>query len=114
MGKPDSDSRVMRHSLRSVPFPIMRTVRGGLFALPVALLVASAPAQATAPTPVGGALLGSSGTVVSTAAPALPRTVAASWLVADLETGEVLASRNPHGRFAPASTMKTLTAHTLI
>jgi D-alanyl-D-alanine carboxypeptidase (penicillin-binding protein 5/6) len=40
--------------------------------------------------------------------------VAAGWLVADLDTGEVLAAKDPHGRYAPASTLKVLTAETLI
>lgn len=92
----------------------MRTVRGALFALPLTLLIAAAPAHSTSSAPVGGAQLGTRGTVVAPGAPSLPRTVAESWLVADLDTGEVLASKNPHGRFAPASTMKALTATTLI
>ena len=51
------------------------------------------------------------------AAPApkpLPRLSAASYLLADLETGEVLAARNPHGRLRPASTLKVLTALTVL
>jgi len=50
-------------------------------------------------------------------APALPRPSAlpaSSWLVANLTTGEVLAAKNPHGKYLPASTLKTLTALTLI
>jgi D-alanyl-D-alanine carboxypeptidase (penicillin-binding protein 5/6) len=35
-------------------------------------------------------------------------------VIADLETGQVLAAKNPHGRYLPASTLKTLTAVTLI
>jgi D-alanyl-D-alanine carboxypeptidase (penicillin-binding protein 5/6) len=31
-----------------------------------------------------------------------------------MDTGEVLAARDPHGRYAPASTLKVLTAETLI
>jgi len=58
--------------------------------------------------------LATRGTVVAAGAPALPATVAASWLVADLDTREVLAARDPHGRYAPASTLKALTAHTVI
>jgi serine-type D-Ala-D-Ala carboxypeptidase (penicillin-binding protein 5/6) len=44
----------------------------------------------------------------------LPKLTAASYLLADLETGEVLAERNPHGRLRPASTLKVLTALTLL
>src|SRR5207344_2249399 len=39
---------------------------------------------------------------------------AASFLLADLDTGEVLAARNPHGLQRPASTLKVLTAVTLL
>jgi D-alanyl-D-alanine carboxypeptidase (penicillin-binding protein 5/6) len=39
---------------------------------------------------------------------------AASYVVADLDTGAVLAAKDPHGRYAPASTLKVLTAVTLI
>jgi D-alanyl-D-alanine carboxypeptidase (penicillin-binding protein 5/6) len=50
-------------------------------------------------------------------APALPppsALPASSWLVANLTTGEILAAKDPHGRYLPASTLKTLTALTLI
>jgi D-alanyl-D-alanine carboxypeptidase (penicillin-binding protein 5/6) len=63
---------------------------------------------------VGGERLAARGVIAPAGAPALPATSAASWRVADLDTGEVLASRDPHGRYAPASTLKTLTAATLI
>jgi D-alanyl-D-alanine carboxypeptidase (penicillin-binding protein 5/6) len=36
------------------------------------------------------------------------------WLVADASTGDVLAARDPHGRYYPASTLKTLTLLTLM
>ena len=94
----------------------MRTSRGlragaGLL---LAVLLATQPAAADARAAVGGARLTARGVVVGAGAPALPATTAASWLVADLVTGDVLASKNPHGRFAPASTLKALTAETLI
>ena len=63
---------------------------------------------------VGGPRLGTSGVVVGAGAPDLPDVAAASWLVADLDTGQVLAAQDPHGRYAPASTLKTLTALALI
>lgn len=43
-----------------------------------------------------------------------PKTSAQSYVVADAETGEVLAAKNAHGRYLPASTLKALTALTLI
>ena len=44
----------------------------------------------------------------------LPKIGAASYLLADLTTGEVLAAKDPHGRLRPASTLKILTALTLL
>jgi D-alanyl-D-alanine carboxypeptidase (penicillin-binding protein 5/6) len=46
--------------------------------------------------------------------PAPPKVWAQSWIVADAETGDVLAARNAHERLRPASTLKTLTAVTLL
>jgi D-alanyl-D-alanine carboxypeptidase (penicillin-binding protein 5/6) len=72
---------------------------------------------ATARGPIGGPALGARGVVVDRlrGAPPLPRRLSASgWLVADLDTGDVLAARDPHGRYLPASTLKTLTALTLL
>jgi D-alanyl-D-alanine carboxypeptidase (penicillin-binding protein 5/6) len=64
---------------------------------------------------VGGEDLDTRGTVVDEDAPPLPAGLAANgWLVADAGTGTVLAARDPHGRFYPASTLKTLTLLTLL
>ncbi|MFI1432115.1 D-alanyl-D-alanine carboxypeptidase family protein [Streptomyces lydicus] len=47
--------------------------------------------------------------------PSLPGGLSAlSWMVADAETGSVLAARNPHRKLAPASTLKTLFAVTVL
>jgi D-alanyl-D-alanine carboxypeptidase len=63
---------------------------------------------------VGGEELDTRGTVVADGAPPLPEGLAANgWLVADAGTGDVLAARDPHGRYYPASTLKTLTLLTL-
>ncbi len=97
---------------------LRRLVAGCAAAL--ALVSPAAGAQvlpAEPPETIGGALLGRVGSVVQPIAdaPALPSGIsAAGWLVADLDTGEVLAARHAHGRFAPASTLKTLTAVALI
>jgi len=67
--------------------------------------------------PIGGPLLASTGVVVQRlpGAPQIPGGLdMGSWLVADADTGEVLAAKAPHERFLPASTLKTLTAVTLI
>jgi len=76
---------------------------------PVAAAAAAAPAGA-----VGGDAMASTGVVVTPGGTALPAVGAGSWLVADATTGTVLAAKDPHGRFMPASTLKTLTALTLL
>jgi D-alanyl-D-alanine carboxypeptidase (penicillin-binding protein 5/6) len=48
------------------------------------------------------------------AAQPLPDGPAEAWLVADLDTGRVLASKNPYGTYAPASTIKVLLAMTVL
>ncbi|MFI6899993.1 D-alanyl-D-alanine carboxypeptidase family protein [Nonomuraea sp. NPDC050394] len=75
---------------------------------------APAGAAATSGSPIGGDRLGSRGLVVPDGVKAPPKTKATSFLIAEAETGQVLAAKNPHGRFLPASTLKTLTALTLI
>ncbi len=98
------------------------SVLGGLM-----LLCATAPAQAAEPlpgppvrpeeTPIGGALLTGTKVVYKPVAGAKfnpPEMGAASWLLADADTGEVLAAKAPHARYRPASTLKTLTAITLM
>ncbi|HEY0637161.1 MAG TPA: D-alanyl-D-alanine carboxypeptidase family protein, partial [Pseudonocardiaceae bacterium] len=61
--------------------------------------------------PVGGPRLGGCGPVLPDPAPPLPTGLSAhGWLVADLDSGAVLAARDPHGRHRPASTIKVLTA----
>ncbi|MER6132834.1 serine hydrolase [Streptomyces sp. NPDC001815] len=48
-------------------------------------------------------------------APRMPQGISArSWLVADADTGEVLAAHNAHLRLPPASTLKTLFAVTVL
>jgi D-alanyl-D-alanine carboxypeptidase (penicillin-binding protein 5/6) len=66
---------------------------------------------------VGGARLGRPGTQVALGggAPVLPGGLTArSWIVADAESGDVLASSNAHWRLPPASTMKMLFADTVL
>lgn len=59
--------------------------------------------------PVGGPAMGSCGDVVAPGAPAAPAVGVVSYVLADLDSGAVLAARNPHARLRPASLMKTLT-----
>jgi len=80
---------------------------------------AASPAFAvTGPAPViGGAQLAGQGVIVdygAGSAPRLPDVQAAAFVVADAGTGQVLAAKDPHGYYRPASTLKMLTAVTLI
>ncbi|MCP3818905.1 D-alanyl-D-alanine carboxypeptidase [Streptomyces sp. A3M-1-3] len=66
---------------------------------------------------VGGEQLGKPGTQVKLGpeAPLLPKELSGrSWIVADAESGEVLAAHNAHWRLPPASTIKMLFADTLL
>ncbi|MGW1104045.1 D-alanyl-D-alanine carboxypeptidase [Streptomyces sp. NPDC002540] len=66
---------------------------------------------------VGGELLGRTGTQVKlgAGAPVLPKKLTGrSWIVADAESGQVLASHNAHWRLPPASTLKMLFADTVM
>nr|WP_254878757.1 DUF5136 domain-containing protein [Streptomyces sp. NA04227] len=66
---------------------------------------------------LGGERLGKVGTQVQLAngAPVLPKGLTGkSWIVADAESGEVLASHNAHWKLPPASTLKMLFADTVL
>lgn len=61
--------------------------------------------------PVGGDALGGCGLITAPNTPPVPEDVSAeAWIVADMDTGEVIAARDPHGRHRPASVIKVLTA----
>jgi len=66
--------------------------------------------------PVGGEQLKGKGKIVTLGegSDPLPRVRAKTWVVANADTGEILAAKGPHVLRAPASTLKTLTALTLI
>jgi D-alanyl-D-alanine carboxypeptidase (penicillin-binding protein 5/6) len=64
---------------------------------------------------IGGELLAGNGLSVPTGSPALPTKLAAtSWLVADLDSGEVLGACGAHRYAAPASVQKLLLAATVL
>ncbi|HJT90654.1 MAG TPA: D-alanyl-D-alanine carboxypeptidase family protein [Mycobacterium sp.] len=61
--------------------------------------------------PVGGDALGGCGVITAAGTPPLPNDVSAeAWLVADLDSGDVIAAKDPHGRHRPASIIKVLVA----
>ncbi|MGW2825557.1 D-alanyl-D-alanine carboxypeptidase family protein [Streptomyces sp. NPDC001443] len=72
------------------------------------------PAIGTAATVIGGERLGRPDVQVSGAGGLPGKLSAHSWLVADHDTGEVLASYRAHQRLAPASTLKMLFADTVL
>lgn len=88
--------------------------------LAAATVLAAAPGAAVAaartPAPVGGAQLAGKGLVLNPASgvPKPPKVSASSYVIADADTGQILAAKDPHGYYRPASTLKILTAITLI
>ena len=65
---------------------------------------------------LGGVRLAERGPVVdrTAGATALPDVKARTWVLADASTGEILAAKNAHKQRRPASTLKALTALTLL
>ncbi len=63
---------------------------------------------------VGGHRLGSSRIVVARQATRLPAVPASAYVIANARTGQVLAAKDAHGRYPPASTLKVLTAITML
>jgi serine-type D-Ala-D-Ala carboxypeptidase (penicillin-binding protein 5/6) len=106
------------------------------FALPATGAIAKpkpkAPAHKPHPTPppspapdapanwrqIGGPLMASGGIVVHYPAGKhpwqLPKVPASAYVIADADNGQVLAAKDPHGLFPPASTLKVLTAITML
>ncbi|MFF8945798.1 D-alanyl-D-alanine carboxypeptidase family protein [Streptomyces sp. NPDC014864] len=112
----------MRDSSRFPRPTPARPSRRSLFAVALAAaaptVAAAAPAQAAAPAitspAVGGERLTRDGVQVNGATDLPKGLTARSWLVADADTGEVLASYRAHRRLAPASTLKMLFADTVL
>ncbi|MER7841241.1 D-alanyl-D-alanine carboxypeptidase [Streptomyces sp. NPDC096040] len=96
--------------MRDSSLPTRRAVLG----LTAAALPLSAATPASAATVIGGERLARGGVQVR-GATGLPRKITArAWLLADCESGEVLASFDAHRRLAPASTLKMLFADTVL
>lgn len=58
--------------------------------------------------PVGGTRMGECGIVQPENAPQPPSVTAATWVISDLDSGDVLAAKDPHARERPASLIKVL------
>jgi len=106
------------------------------FALPATGAIAKpkpkAPAHKPHPTPppspapdapanwrqIGGPLMASNGIVVNYPAGKhpweLPKVPASAYVIANAANGQVIAAKDPHGLFPPASTLKVLTAITML
>ena len=82
--------------------------------VPVRVVPAANNPDVTGPT--GGAQLAEPGVIVNLEAgvPAPPAMPGASFLIADMDSGQILVAGAPHTPHLPASTLKALTALTLI
>ncbi|MEU3344456.1 serine hydrolase [Streptomyces sp. NPDC006700] len=91
--------------------------RRSLLTLATAAVTATGPAASTAvaaPAAIGGERLARTKVQVSGATGLLGRLTARAWLLADWETGHVLAAYRAHQPLAPASTLKMLFADTVL
>ncbi|MEV7385976.1 serine hydrolase [Streptomyces sp. NPDC091215] len=90
------------------------TRRAALGLTAAALPLSAASPASAATTVVGGERLARGGIQVR-GATGLPKKITAqAWLLADCDSGEVLASYNAHRRLPPASTLKMLFADTVL
>jgi serine-type D-Ala-D-Ala carboxypeptidase (penicillin-binding protein 5/6) len=101
----------LRYAVRALALSILLTAPGTFGVAGVA-----ASAQVAGAEPIGGPQLASGGVIVNLqpGVPAPPAMPGASFLIADMDTGQILAAKAPHARSLPASTLKALTALTLI
>src|SRR3954468_970803 len=61
--------------------------------------------------PLGGDALSGCGIITAPRTPPVPEDISAeAWVVADLDSGDIIAARDPHGRHRPASIIKVLIA----
>jgi len=100
----------LRFVKRALALSLALTTAGAL-----SLASPATPAMA-AGDPIGGPQLAEPGVIVNlpSGVPAPPAMPGTSWLIADMDTGQILAAKAPHAKHLPASTMKALTALTLI
>lgn len=98
-------------TLRRLPATFVTLVSAVALVLPVQAAVAT-PGDS----PIGGEQLVGKGKIVNLGPDSdpLPAVRAKTWLVANADTGEIYAAKGPHIQRAPASTLKTLTALTLM
>jgi D-alanyl-D-alanine carboxypeptidase (penicillin-binding protein 5/6) len=95
------------------------SARSRALAVTVVITAFATSGMAITPVPkneVGGPQLASHGVVVhySPGGRPLPSVPASAYVIADASTGSVLAAKDAHGLFPPASTLKVLTAITML
>nr|WP_230416439.1 D-alanyl-D-alanine carboxypeptidase [Micromonospora tarapacensis] len=106
--------------LASPPVPATGATAAAPLPCPRPAPPAPGPTPPVTPSPdpvqraVGGARLATSGLVVPPGVAAPPKVAATSWLVADLDSGEVLGGCGPHEYATPASVQKLLLAATML
>jgi len=109
---------VFGYAARALALSLSLTATGAfcVAGAPPAPAATSIAASDAVSTPVGGEQLAGRGIIVNLepGVPAPPAMPGASYLIADMDTGQILAAKAPHARYLPASTLKTLTALTLI
>ena len=76
--------------------------------------VSTSERAASSPTPLPVRYHGPCGVTAAGGYSVPDGVVASAWLVADLDAGEVVAMKDPHGRYRPASIIKVLLALTVI
>jgi serine-type D-Ala-D-Ala carboxypeptidase (penicillin-binding protein 5/6) len=101
-------------TIRRLPAVALLATAGML--LPTAAVAAGPSPTAPAHVVVGGPRLAAPGVVVDLppGVPRPPAMKAAAYVVADLGSGNVLVAKAAHGRYLPASALKSLTAVTLL
>lgn len=122
MGATGLVAAVVSAGLMAWPAPVASPSSGGSAAAvpcPYTTIAAIPPTPASpvldpARPAVGGGQLGTTGLAVAPGTPAPPTLSAMSWMVADLDTGEVLGACAPHLRRRPASVQKLLLAATAL
>lgn len=101
----------LRYAVRALALSLSLIAVGA-----ICIIGVTTPARAAGSAPVGGPQLARAGVIVNLApgVPAPPPMPGASFLIANMDTGQILAARAAHAPHRPASTLKTLTALTLI
>jgi len=113
----DCVSKLAPMSSSQCPSPRLRsrtaqlTAVGMLLGLLATVFTVAGPASAATPTPTPTIYLQNNGS-----ADPLPsrRFMVRTWLIADADTGQVLAAQNPNQQMPPASTIKLLTLYSML